>query len=201
MPRFAPRTAHRPAELSLPSGGPLAASPAGACWFLTSHSIRDEGNIYSMCARLIPHQPAGSRSSLNGSKGSPADVNSSSASYRVLGSGRKPSGERPWLSVDRKVAGRNASAPIEPRQILNRVWMPSQYLNGEGNTWLLLGELRSTGVRVDSMLPRLMEREPRKSGASQVEMDVKVFDKGVIPRRISIPTPDLRWPHSSEEVG
>lgn len=154
-----------------------------------------------MCARLIPHQPAGSRSSLNGSKDSPADVNSSSASYRVLGSGRKPSGEQPWLSVDRKVAGRNASAPIEPRQIVNRVWTPSLYDDGEGNTSRLFGTWGSIGVRVDSMLPRLMEREPRKSRASQVETEIVVFNKGVISRRTLIPTLDVRWRNGSEEVG
>ena len=64
---------------------------------------------------------------LNGRHGpmiySRAAVNSSSAAYRVLRSGR----QRPWRSVDREVVGRNESEAIELRQILERVWMPRLY--------------------------------------------------------------------------
>ena len=52
-----------------------------------------------------------------------AAVNSSSAVYRVLRSGR----QRPWRSVDREVVGRNASEAIELRQILEECGMPKPY--------------------------------------------------------------------------
>ena len=150
-----------------------------------------------MCARIISHQPAGNRSSLKGSKDSPADVDfSSSASYRVLRSGR----QRPWRSVNRKIAGRNANEAIEPRQI-SRVWTPSFYVCGEGNILRLFGAWGSTGVRENGMLSRLMKREPRKSRASQVETEIEVLTQGSILKGVQTPTLDVRWFHSSREVG
>jgi hypothetical protein len=159
-----------------------------------------------MCARLIPHQPAGSRSSLNGSKGSPADVNfSSSASYRVLRSGR----QRPWRSVNREIVGRNENEAIEPRQIF-RVWTPSFYDYGEGNILRLFGAWESTGVQENSMLSRLMKseqdqscsaREPRKSRASQVETEIEVLTQGSYLKSARNPTLEVRWRNSSKEVG
>ena len=160
-----------------------------------------------MCARLIPHQLAGSRSSLNGSKGSPADVNfSSSASYRVLRSGR----QRPWRSVNRKVTGRNASEATEPRQIVNRAWTPSLYRYGEGNTSRLFGAWRSTGVQENSMLPRLMQSTQGNAlcceGTEEVQsVSGRNGNRNTYPRVLSqgciIPTLDVRWRNGSEEIG
>jgi hypothetical protein len=85
--------------------------------------------------------------------------------------------------------------------MVNRVWTPSLYGYGEGNTSRLFGAWGSTGVQENSMLPRLVKREPRKSRASQVETEIEVLNQGVIPRRVSTPTLDVRWRNCSEEVG
>jgi hypothetical protein len=157
-----------------------------------------------MCARLIPHQPAGSQTSLNGSKGSPADVNSSSASYRVLGSGR----QRPWLSVDRKAMSRNASEAIELRQIsrvlgVQAVWSVEDHAESPRDSDL-------TGVREHSALPRQMmskqdkscfAREPRRSRGSQVETEIEVPIQGRKLKKVHTPTLEVRWWNSSKEVG
>jgi hypothetical protein len=149
-----------------------------------------------VCARIIPHQPAEVRSPLKKrSQDNSADLNSSSASYRVLGSGR----QRPRLSVNRETAGRNASESTEPRQI-SRVWVPSLYGHGEGNTQSQYGK-RPTGVQENSMLSRLMKREPRRSRVSQVGTESEVFTQGFISKKTHTPTLDVRWFHSSKEIG
>ena len=121
-----------------------------------------------MCAGNSSNQLAGTWPP-GGDPGSPADVSSSSsASYRVLRSGR----QRPLRSVNREAAGRNVSEPIEPRQILNRVWVSSQYCYGEDHASSLTMVRRLTGVRVDSMLPKRV-REPRRSTGVKKESEVR----------------------------
>lgn len=138
-----------------------------------------------MCARRTSYQPAEEES---------ADVNSSSASYRVLRSGR----QQPWRSVDRESAGRNASEAIELRHIFRGVWVSSQYFHGEGNTQTLRGK-RPTGVRGHSMLTRLIEGTEEVQ--AKVDKDSEVSIQEFIFKKSHTPYLDVRWLNSSWEVG
>jgi len=137
-----------------------------------------------MCARLTSYQPA---------KEEFVDVNSSSASYRVLRNGR----QQPWRSVDRESAGRNASEAIELRHIF-RMWVPSFYCYGEGNTQTPRGK-GPTGVRVHSMLTRLVERTEEVQ--IQVETEDEVTIQEFILKKLHTPNLDVRWLNSSWEIG
>lgn len=162
---------------------------------LYNDNLRALGDHYTLSARIIPHQPAEHLRPVKRAKNLTANVNSSRALYRVLGSGR----QQPWLSVNREIVGRNTSEAIEPRQI-SRVWMPSSYCYSEGNTQALLGKI-STGVRENSMLSRLMMREPRNSRASKVEMELKELNQEGNLKKVHTPTLDVRWFYSSKEAG
>ena len=89
---------------------------------------------------------------------------------------------------------------VEPRQILNRAWMPSQYVYGEGNTLAFFGKRRSTGVRVNSMLSKLI-REPRSSRPSQVDRENEVLTQGLISKKTHTPSLEVSEFHSSPSVG
>jgi len=129
---------------------------------------------------------------LAGNESSPANVNSSSALYRVLRSGR----QRPWRSVNREAVGRNASEAIELRHILNRVWVPSRYLTSKA-TLKPQGE-RPTGVREHGMLSKQVG-EPRRSFLEGPQGRREV--QGLVSKTAFISLREVRSSHSSEEVG
>lgn len=123
---------------------------------------------------------------------SPANVNSSSALYRVLRSGR----QRPWRSVNREAVGHNESEAIELRHVLNRVWMPSRYLTSKA-ILKPQGE-RSTGVREHGMLSKQVGK-PRRSFAEGLKE--RVAEQGLVSKAVIISAKEVRSSHSSEEVG
>ena len=151
-----------------------------------------------MCARVIYPRLAGTWPP-GGDPGRPADVSSSSASYRVLRSGR----QRPWRSVNREAVGRNASEAIELRHILNRVWVPRLYLKSKATPTSTRLPLRRkgkgpTGVREHGMLSKQVG-EPRRSRLErpqgQREVQELIFKTAFISLR------EVRSSHSSKEVG
>jgi hypothetical protein len=152
-----------------------------------------------MCAGKSSPQPVEASTGQQDSGSSSTDVNSSSASYRVLRSGR----QRPWRSVDRETAGRNVSEAIEPRQVYG-VWMPSHYLYDEGNTSSRT-ESRSIGVQEHGMRSR-SKGEPWISRQS-VTGDLgdrtrsKVSAQGIKPKTTLMPGLEVRWFNSSAEFG
>ena len=147
-----------------------------------------------MCARIIYLKLAGTWQP-GGLLSSPADVGSSSrASYRVLRSGR----QRPWRSVNRETTGRNVSAPIEPRHMLNRVWVSSLYGYGEDHasgsrSW------RPIGVRVDSMLSKLEKRTEEIQIRVEKEYEVKAQEVTFKDLQHTLNL-EVRWSHNSWEV-
>lgn len=148
-----------------------------------------------MCAKQSSKQPARTAGFVPGGvySGRRADLSSSSGSYRVLRSGR----QRPWRSVDRESAGRNASEAIEPRQLL-RVCVSSRYETSEDNTSCLWARGHS-GVRVHGMyLSRLFRELGRSAAASHRGQE------GFQERKFKKPlkwSAEVRCSHSSEELG
>ena len=130
---------------------------------------------------------------LAGNESSPANVISSRALYRVLRSGR----QRPWRSVNREAVGRNASEAIELRQIVNRVWTPSNYGVAKATRGPLEGQ-RSTGVREHGMLPKQVG-EPRRSFLEGPQGQKEV--QGLVSKTAFISLKEVRSSHSSKEVG
>jgi hypothetical protein len=86
---------------------------------------------------------------------------------------------------------------IEPRQILSRVWTPSFYVDGEGNTRYpeVVG---STGVRDHSMYPRFVEGNPGDPRRVGKEYEVTVQEYFV--QDAAIPSLEVRSSHYSEEA-
>ncbi len=147
-----------------------------------------------MCAGESSNLLAGGPKFVTDRSDSPADVSSSSALYRVLRGGR----QRPSRSVDRETIGRNASEAIEPRQMLNRVWMPRRYLTCEGHAMIMVRpESRSTGVRVHGMWSKQIGK-PRRSGCDGG--NVKVLCRESVFKTALMSSPEVRWLHSSGEV-
>ena len=78
------------------------------------------------------------------------------------------------------------------------MWVPSFYYCGEGNTQTSRGK-RLTGVRVHSMLTRLIERTEEVQG--EIETESKVSIQEFIFKKSHISHLDVRWLNSSWEVG
>ena len=167
----------------------LRASGELKCWGEAANMISMPA---SMCARKSSYLLAGTSDDCGVMRSSPADVNSSSASYRVLRGGR----QRPSRSVDREAVGRNASAAIELRHMMNRVWVPRLYVLCEGNT-SLTG--RPTGVREHSMLPKQVG-EPRRSDNWRRETVATHFTRTKF-KEVGRPISEVRSLHCSDDVG
>ncbi len=145
-----------------------------------------------MCAGTSSYILAGNVTILKDSCYSPADVNSSSALYRFLRSGR----QRPWRSVNREAVGRNESEVIELRHVVNRVWVPRLYISSKAK--LDSSEKRPTGVREHGMLSKQVG-EPRRSflEGPQGQREVQGLDS----KTAFISSKEVRSSHSSKEVG
>jgi hypothetical protein len=78
------------------------------------------------------------------------------------------------------------------------MWVPSLYFYGEGNTQALRGK-RPTGVRVLSMLTRLIEWTEEVQ--VKVEKESEVSIREFIFKKSHNPHLDVRWLNSSKEVG
>ena len=149
--------------------------------------------MVTVCAKQSSIQPARTLGFPNGFSGRRADLSSSSGSYRVLRGGR----QQPSRSVDRKSAGRNASEAIEPRQLLG-VCVPSQYLNGEGNTFCLVKAGGHSGVRVLGMYSSRLDGELGRSYFAS-QRGQGLHKKGNFKCNLKR-SQEVRWLHSSEEV-
>lgn len=151
-----------------------------------------------MCARIIHLKLAGSHSRREDVQSSPVCVNSLEAQYRVLRSGR----QRPWRSVNRETIGRNAERreSVELRHILNRVWVPSFYVQSEGNTSVAENANKTHRSPSEQHVVKVWERN-LGSPAKMSRRNTKVAAQEVILKSIRrTHLLDVRWPHSSEEV-